>query len=64
MNVAVSGNMTGPNVESWVTAVKAKLAIIGFTTIHMVVAEINTINPKLARVRHVPMFTRALDLMA
>jgi hypothetical protein len=42
--------MTGPNVESWVTAVKAKLAIIGFTTIHMVVAEINTINPKLARV--------------
>jgi hypothetical protein len=61
--VAVCRNVTGPNVESWVTAVKAKLGDIGIVTSPMAVAEVHTINSKLARSGHVPMFTHTLDLM-
>jgi flavin-binding protein dodecin len=42
--------MTGSNLESWVTAVRAKLANIGVTTSQMAVAEVHSINSKLVRV--------------
>jgi hypothetical protein len=61
--VAVCRNVTGPNVESWVTAVQEKLADIGITTFQRAVAEVHTINSKLARAGHVRMFIQTLDLI-
>jgi hypothetical protein len=62
--VAKCRNVTGPNIESWVTAVRAKLADIGVTTSSTAVAEVNCINSKLARAGHIMMFCQTLDLMA
>jgi hypothetical protein len=61
--VAVCHNVTGPNVESWVTAVEQKLGDIGITTFQMSVAEVHTTNSKLSRAGHVPMFTNTLDVI-
>jgi hypothetical protein len=61
--VAKCRNVTGSNVESWVTAVKAKLDDIGVTTVPMAVGEVYHINTKLARAGHVRMFTHTLDLI-
>jgi hypothetical protein len=61
--VALCRNVRGPNVESWVTAVVAKFGDIGITTFQMAVAEIHTINSKLSRAGHVPMFSNTLDLI-
>ena len=62
--VAFCRNVSKPNVESWVTAVEAKLGDIGITTPQMAVAEIHSINPKLVRAGHIGMFTQTLDLIA
>jgi hypothetical protein len=61
--VAVCRNVQGLNVESWVTAVVEKSGDIGITTFQEAVAEIYTINSKLSRAGHVPMFINTLDLI-
>ena len=62
--VAACRNVSSANVESWVTAVMAKLADIGVTSSSIAVAEVHRINSKLARAGHVRMFCQTLDLMA
>jgi hypothetical protein len=62
--VAFCRNVTEPNVESWVTAVEAKLANIGITTPQMAVAKIHSINPKLASTGHILIFIQTLGLIA
>jgi hypothetical protein len=64
MCVTKARKVTGHNVESWVTAIKCKLADIGFLTIWAMVATIPVINHQLNQIDHVQMFTHTLDIIA
>jgi hypothetical protein len=61
--VALRRNVTGHNVESWVTAVEGKLADIDIFTPQMAIANRHAINSKLIQVGHVPLYLRTLALM-
>jgi hypothetical protein len=52
-NVARSRSVTESNIESWVSAVKSKLADIGIFTIAEVIGVVPTLNHTLFQARHV-----------
>jgi hypothetical protein len=63
-HVARLRNVTGYNVESWVTTVEDKLADIGIVTIKMLLSEIMTVNRKLTRFGSSQMYVQTLNFMA
>jgi hypothetical protein len=55
-NIARYCSVTAPNIKSWVSAVKSKLANIGIFTIAEVIGAILTLNHTLFQAGHVPLY--------